>query len=285
MSNKKSREEVTKKNHLNDLTGTEWVKHSISWFTLKTRARTSSELRHPGKFPEGLAERFIRLFTKREQWVIDPFLGVGSTLLASRKLERNGVGIEINPRFAKSANSALDQQVLFPVTSQKVICGDSLNLRELLKSHFGANVPRFDLCMTSPPYWNMLQKHRGGSDSQHRQRKERGLPLVYSNDIESDISNIVDYKAYLDTLVNVFKELKPLMKHNGHVVVVLQNIRDEEGEFVPIAWDFSSKIKELFRPRQEQIWCQTDKKTGIWGYPTSYVANVHHHYCLIFQNV
>ena len=33
----------------------------------------------------------------------------------------------------------------------------------------------------------------------------------------------------------------------------------------------------------EKIWCQDNKKLGIWGYPSEFVSNVHHHYCLIFK--
>jgi hypothetical protein len=33
----------------------------------------------------------------------------------------------------------------------------------------------------------------------------------------------------------------------------------------------------------ERIWCQDSKKLGIWGYPTVFVPNYHHHYCLIFR--
>lgn len=272
-----------KANHLNELSGKEWVQLTKSWFTLKVRPRSKSKLKHPGKFPEELVERFILFFTKKDKWIIDPFLGTGSTLVSCRELDRNGIGIEINPKFVRISKSSLRQETLFPTTSQIILQGNALELDFLLKKQFGDAIPKFSLCMTSPPYWNMLAKHRGGSDSQHRDRIKKGLPLVYSN-LDDDISNIVDYKEYLDKLIIVFRRLKPFMDKNSYLVVIMQNIRDEKGEFVPIAWDFSYRMKELYSVKQEQIWCQTDKKLGIWGFPTTYVANVHHHYCLVFQN-
>jgi DNA modification methylase len=289
MSSQKSRDPKKppiRKNTLNDLTGKQWIQLTKSWFSLKVRPRSKAELHHPGKFPSELVSRFLRFFTKKHAWVIDPFLGMGSTLQACRQLERNGIGIELNPAFVKVAKKNLAQQALFATTTQTVIPGNSLELDIILQEHLDKadkNI-QFDFCMTSPPYWSMLNKHRGGSDSQHRDRIEKNLPLVYSKDLQDDIGNIEVYEDYLAKIFHVFQKLKPFMRKNGYLVVVLQNIRDEFGTFVPIAWDFSYLMKELYFPRQEQIWCQTDKKLGIWGYPTTYVANVHHHYCLIFQN-
>lgn len=289
MSSLKSRDPKklhTRKNTLNDLTGKQWIQSTKSWFTLKVRPRSKTELHHPGKFPSELVTRFLQFFTKKQAWVIDPFLGMGSTLQACRQHERNGIGIELNPAFVKASKKNLAQQGLFVTTTQTVLQGNSLELDILLQEHSDSigGIIQFDFCMTSPPYWSMLNKHRGGSDSQHRDRKEKGLPLVYSKDLQDDIGNIKAYEEYLTKILHVFRKLKPFMKQNAFLVVVLQNIRDEHGNFVPIAWDFSYLMKELYIPKQEQIWCQTDKKLGIWGYPTTYVANVHHHYCLIFQN-
>lgn len=274
---------VSKKNRLNDLNGTEWIKRTISWFTLKAKPRTQKTIKHPGKFPEELAEKFISFFTQKGAWVIDPFVGVGSTIIACRNLERNSVGIELSKEFANIAKNRLKQKTMFEVSKHHIICGDSQNIDELIRNSFKEKIPEFDFCITSPPYWNMLSKQRGGSDSQHRERKEKGLQLVYSSD-ENDLGNINNYETYLDNLIEIFKKLKQFIKKNAYLVVILQNILDETGKFRPIAWDFSVKMREFFEQNQEQVWCQTDKTVGIWGFPTKYISNVHHHYCLIFRN-
>lgn len=288
----KGRKRSATERRLNDLSGKEWIKRCISWFTIKTRPRTKSQIKHPGKFPEELCDRFVTLFTKPGQWVIDPFAGVGSTLVSCRTNYRNSVGIELNTEFAETARQLLiaDASVIdsdigqdTPTCTHTLLNGDALLLDELLSAEFTEDIPQFALCMTSPPYWNMLGKHRGGSDSQHRTRKQKGLKLVYSEGDEADLANTTDYGVYLDKLIDVFAKLRPFMKPGGHLVVIMQNIRDSNGEFVPLAWDFCGRMKDLFDVKQEQIWCQTDKKAGIWGFPTTYVSSVHHHYCLIFR--
>lgn len=54
---------------------------------------------HIATFPEELPHRLIKMFSFVGDTVLDPFLGSGTTSLASKKLNRNSVGFEINPEF------------------------------------------------------------------------------------------------------------------------------------------------------------------------------------------
>lgn len=65
-----------------------------------------TDQRHPAPFPIELPLRLIRLFTHApDAIVLDPFMGVGSTALAAVKTSRPWLGVELNPGFAKIANS------------------------------------------------------------------------------------------------------------------------------------------------------------------------------------
>lgn len=54
---------------------------------------------HSATFPETLPEFFIELFTKENDWVLDPFMGSGTTLRVANRLQRNAVGIEISDDY------------------------------------------------------------------------------------------------------------------------------------------------------------------------------------------
>ncbi|MCX8054581.1 MAG: DNA methyltransferase [Ignavibacteria bacterium] len=54
---------------------------------------------HIAMFPEELPRRLIKMFSFVGETVLDPFAGSGTTLLASKKLNRNSIGYEINPEF------------------------------------------------------------------------------------------------------------------------------------------------------------------------------------------
>src|SRR5437867_3763976 len=86
-------------NKLNELSGKDWIKFTKSWFVHSPPRRDRAKIVHPAGFPETLVREFIEFFTKPGMWVLDPFMGTGSTLLAARESHRNSVGLEINARY------------------------------------------------------------------------------------------------------------------------------------------------------------------------------------------
>ncbi len=263
-------------NNLNDLTGKEWIKFTKSWKIYRPRSRGRSEKDHPAKFPEKLVEDFVGYFTQGGDWVLDPFLGTGSTLVGCRSMGRNAVGVELTEKYAEVAKDRARQQSLNPVELEvkNEDCRDTLP--ELDRE--------FDYCLTSPPYWNMLKKSRGGVESEHKKREKEGLDTKYS-DSKRDLGNIEEYEDFLNELEQIFLGVYDVLKDGGYLTVVIQNIRTEDGEMKPLAWDLASRLGETYELKQEKLWLQDDKPLGIWGYPSEYVSNVAHHYCLIFKKV
>ncbi len=270
----------TDRNSLNDLTGTEWLRHTKSWFVLDGKAADidGDIENHPGSFPPELATFLIEFFTKRGGLVLDPFMGIGSTLAAAASLKRNCIGYELNPQYAKYAqdrgNKANPGGLILTVHS-----GDARNIPELwAREHY----PTVNLCITSPPYWNMLATSRGGVESSQKQRKKQGLDTVYSADAR-DLGNIANYDDYVAMLAQIFADLNPVLADKAYLVIILQNCRPKNGIMKPLAWDVARALSTTYLLRQEFIWLQDQKFLGIWGYPTTYVSNVHHHYCLVLQ--
>lgn len=66
-----------------------------------------SNKNHSAAFPKSLPEWFIKLFTEEGDWVLDPFLGSGTTCQVAQELYRNSVGIEISPEYYDLATSNL----------------------------------------------------------------------------------------------------------------------------------------------------------------------------------
>lgn len=259
------------------MTGRQWIRLTRSWFVCDgKKSDIPKEIEeHPATFPPDVAQRFILLFTKRKGYVLDPFVGIGSTLAACKRSGRNGIGVELVEKYAAYAKKRVEEPTLDTDHSQQVIVGDALQLDKL-------DIPTVDLCITSPPYWNILKMSRGGVKSVHKQRMEEGLDIVYSSKPE-DFGNIDDYQNYLDKIHSVFEKVHRKLKPNGYLVIIIQNVRIPHGEMIPVAWDIGRKLSDVYMLKQEQIWIQSQKFLGIWGYPTEYVSNVHHHYCLVFQ--
>ncbi|MBY8998150.1 MAG: site-specific DNA-methyltransferase [Candidatus Thorarchaeota archaeon] len=268
------------KKTLNDLDAKSWVKATKSWFVINPRSRSREQMSHPAKYPEELVRRFVTYFTKEEGWILDPFAGVGSTLVACRESDRNAVGIELNKEFVDIGQDVLESTA--GNGYQALLQGDSLSSKELITEHFTEEAPLFDYVITSPPYWNMLRKSRGGNKSVHKEREEQGLKQYYSES-ENDLGNIEVYEDYIKGVTKILIRLSPLLSDKAYLTIVVQNMRDVDGILRPIAWDLARELSKDYDLRQEMIWCQDNKKLGCWGYPTTYVSNVHHHYCIILQ--
>ncbi len=74
--------------------------------------QNTSQYGHPAPFPEELPRRLIQLFSFREDIVLDPFLGSGTTCRVAKNLGRRSIGVDINPDFCKVAANRCRQNVL-----------------------------------------------------------------------------------------------------------------------------------------------------------------------------
>ena len=84
-------------------------------------ATESSNKRHSAVFPVGLPSWFIRLFTKPDDVVLDPFIGSGTTAVAAATLGRHFVGIDINSEYAELSYERLNGlRVRIPTIAEKV---------------------------------------------------------------------------------------------------------------------------------------------------------------------
>ena len=83
----------------------EWA-HGI-WDIPNVKAKHIEKTEHPCQFPVELAERCILALTNEGDTVLDPFLGVGSTLIASKKNNRIGIGFELDSGYSQTAKSRL----------------------------------------------------------------------------------------------------------------------------------------------------------------------------------
>lgn len=266
------------KNKLNNLTGKEWIKFSKSWFIHRPIRRKNNEILHPAKFPESLVKEFIRFFTKENQWVLDPFLGTGSTLIAAGELNRNAVGIELAQKYFKIA----EERIRAKNFSKNIIplFGSSLKTDKLL-DNIDLNNIKFDYVITSPPYWNQLER----SSIRQKSRKEKGLDTQYSFDKE-DLGNIKSYEEFIENQAKIFDKVYDLVNNKGYLTIITNNIY-YKSKLYPLAFDTAVSLtkrgSKSWVLKDEKIWLQDDKPLIALGINNAWVGNRHHQYCLIFR--
>ncbi len=75
--------------------------------------------KHSAAFPEALPEWFIKLFTKQEDIVLDPFMGSGTTNFVAQRMNRNSIGIEILPEYYNMVVKQLEPTKLILLEPKK----------------------------------------------------------------------------------------------------------------------------------------------------------------------
>ena len=275
--------EVSPKNKLNDLTAREWMPETVSVWRQKGLGAghpdAEIEKQHPAPFSFTDVARLVRFFTKAEQTVLDPFVGIGSTLKAAAVEGRKGIGIELSPHFADLARQRLQTELdgnLLANRDQQVIEGDS---REVLPTLESDSV---DLVVTSPPYWNILHK----KDHKARQeREDKGLATRYSDDDHRDLGNIESYEVFLDEVTSIFAECGRVLRAKQHLCAVVGDFRDG-GRYRMFHADLATRLEEEtpFVLKGVTILYQAHKRVFPYGYPAAFVPNLHHQYILILRN-
>jgi DNA modification methylase len=271
---------VDPRNRLNDLPGKYWIQETKSVWRQKglgaSHDHAHYEKLHPAPFSFQDVARLVRFFTKAEQQVLDPFVGIGSTLKACAYLRRIGTGVELSPHWADLARRRLAAETL-NANTQRVIVGD---IRDQIAT-FADDT--YDFVVTSPPYWSILHKTK---DYKAQDRIRQGLAHKYSES-NRDLGNIPEYEDFVEELARIFVALAPKLRHKQYMAIVVSDFKHGR-RFYPFHSDLYGAIERLterFELHGITILEQTHKALKPYGYPYSYVPNVHHQYILILRRV
>ena len=266
------------KNQLNDLNATEWIQETVSVWNQKglgaKHPDTKIERQHPAPFSFTDVSRLIKFFTQKDNIVLDPFLGVGSTLKACALEKRKGIGIELNPFFVKLSKQRLKNETDGKsFKDQEIIKGDSRDQMLKIKSN------TIDFVVTSPPYWNILKK------IDHKVKQERlakNLMKDYGN-MKKDLSNISSYESFLKELMIIFKQCFRVLKDGKYISVIVSDFRNKS-KYHMFHADLMSRLElEGFESKGLTVLYQRHKRIFPYGYPYAFVPNIHNQFILILQ--
>jgi len=264
------------RNRLNDLTGKEWVYWSKSVINKTYPPNLQHKLRssHGGQKPPDLCGDLIEVFTKRGQWVLDPFAGVGGTLLGASLRGRNAVGVEINPQWLQIYSRVCS---LESIPEQEMICGDSrIVLQDLAREG-----REFDLICTDVPYWGM-DRARKSKGSYKRvgeeQRKARQTKLTAFNR-----SSYESKEQWLEQMTGIFASAVALLKERGYLVVFIGDMYNG-GRYHFLSSDLAAILTDLgLIPKANLIWYDVSKSLHIYGYQYEYIPSMIHQNILVFR--
>ena len=215
----------------------------------------------------------IKFFTKEGGWVLDPFMGVGGTLLGASLCKRNAVGIDISEKYIETYKEVSKKLGL---KEQITIVEDAKNIPFI----FEDSGELFDLILTDPPYCNMQARLKTG-DKAKKAGKRFSTPFTED---PRDIGNI-EYSAYLQALKEIIEKAVPFLKKGKYVVVFTKDLQPNENHHNMLHADIVltlSKVKGLSF-KGYKIWFDKAQNLYPFGYPFAYVSNQFHQFILIFR--
>lgn len=269
---------ISSKNTLNDFNGAEWVYFlnsvEVTNYSTKGKEGYAHHLRkqHPSPKPPQLLKKFIEFFTKEEENVFDPFMGVGGTLLACSLSNRKGTGIDLSEKYINIYKDVCKELCL---SEQKTYIGNSIELDKIIP-----NNEQFAFIITDPPYGNMLSNKRTGQS-----KKKTGIatatPFTQSG---FDLGNMCR-EEFLNSLYIIINNSIKHLKTKGYLAVFVKDLQPKVKEHNMLHCYITNKLLEISNLsfRGYKIWYDQTQKLYPFGYPHAFVANQFHQYILIFR--
>ncbi len=281
-----TKEEDQRQRSFNGLSAKEWASLSKNVWNDLSSPRNKYQIEHGAVFPVKLAERLIRMYSREEDAVYDPFLGIGSTLVAAQNLQRHCIGTELNPRFTKIAqkwaneNSNLFSQNKF---HYKIINDDCRNLSKYIREN------KIQLTVTSPPYADFIQKSVEDRKNTHKTsliKHQNNSTVKQYSDHSDDFGNL-PYNKFLIEIEEILKLNYNVTKKGGYSVWVVKDYRDTKNKipYIPFHSDLAQVGKKAgWKYHDLIIWDQTgQRKLVLLGYPSVLYTNQNCSFIVTFR--
>jgi DNA modification methylase len=289
-------------NDLNELPGEEWLYFTKSVWTTAYPSELGHARRraHGANKPPRLMARLIEFFTRSGELVLDPFAGVGGTLLgaAIARGPRRALGFELDPRWVRVYRDTVAE-----LSGQRDGLGPALadlgtsdpggergwdprglELREgdarvLLRELPDASV---DLVATDPPYNVQLpMTMAGGHLAETHANRRTGYAMV--SELAGDLANLPGYPAYLDAMEGVLRELQRVLRPGRYVTLIVRDAY-QGGRYLFTAADLAARADAAgLVPKGDIAWYQAGTRLRPYGYPRTFVPNIAHQHILVLR--
>lgn len=166
-----------------------------------------------GNFIPQIPHQMMLRYTKKDDWVLDTFLGSGTTLIESKRLGRNGIGIELNAEVANKAEKLIQMEANKYDVISNVIIGDSrtIDLKPTLQKY---NINKFQLLIMHPPYHDIIR---------------------FSKDDKNDLSNTETTEEFLEMFKAVVNNVTSYLEKGRYLVLVIGD-KYSKGEWIPLGF-------------------------------------------------
>jgi len=151
-----------------------------------------------GNFIPQIPNQLLRRFTKKGDWVLDPFLGSGTTLIECKKLGRNGIGIELQSSIARRTHKRVAHEENPFAVQTEILIGDSTQL-DLVRQFRSLGISSAQFAILHPPYWDIIQF----SKKKHDLSNAGSLQIFLSSfgQVVDRVNAVLDSGRYLAVVI------------------------------------------------------------------------------------
>ena len=206
--------------------------------------------------------------------ILDPFLGVGSTIIGSYDNNYN-IGIELNNDYVNLIYERIKLLGLPENTDNycDIINGNSLV--EVTKLDY-----EIDDVITSPPYFTILKNKTSGVRTDESQSRQG---IEYYSDNKEDLGNVKSYSEYIKLLKVLFERIKTKMANDGYVYIVVSDFTVNKKE-IDVHSDYIRFMSEAgYHYCGTSYLLQNQKTIYPFGYPFKLVLNHIFQYVIKFK--
>jgi DNA modification methylase len=266
------------RNRLNDLTGTEWLKLTKSFIMSEKCADDKDAFKHPAPFLIKDIEKMISLFTKKGMTVLDPFIGSGTTAIASHNINRKAIGIDLSKKYKELAFERFEKKGMQEGKDFEFVIGDSSVELKKIKT--------VDYIITSPPYHNILKNNSKGlrKDSSAKGfRSGSRIGVEYYSEDKADLGNQASYEDFLKLFQKIMKAGFKQLNNGKYCSIIISDFTIDKKEvcvqsdivklMLDIGFEFVGTIALL----------QDNKPLYPFGYPYSFKINHMHQNIINFK--
>ena len=171
-----------------------------------------------GNFIPQIPHQLMTRYTKKGDWVVDTFVGSGTSLIECKRMGRNGIGIELNPDVARKAKDLIKKEKnIYDVTTE-VITADSrhVDIGEALRKH---ELKKVQLMIMHPPYHDIIKFSR-------------------SND---DLSNARTTEEFVKMFGDVIDNTTPYLDKDRYLGIVIGD-KYSKGEWIPLGFQIMNEV-------------------------------------------
>lgn len=200
-----------------------------------------------GNFVPQIPRQLFTRYTKKGDWILDPFMGSGTSLIEAQRMGRNSIGIELSEEVAKEAAKRISTEknedckaVTFIGNSQ------SADMEKIIKA---AGAEKVQFLIYHPPYWDIIK----------------------FSDKPDDLSNAADLEDFLNSFGEVIDNTSKVLESRRYCAVVIGD-KYADGRIVPLGFYCMNLFLErgfILKAILVKNFGETQGKSnkqGIWRY-------------------